>query len=173
MHELKDAKSDIILGACMAVFAALFYAETYRFQPVALRNTVDATFVPRVLGVIVLMCSLLLFFQGIRRRRRALAAGEVEEVVGKSSVAGRTRVGLVAVVLFTAACCFERLGFILTMPPMMFALFVIIEKPCRRRWTLYFFSSLLAPVVVFFIFYYGFSTLLPMGVLAPVLARFL
>ncbi len=173
MREMKEAKSDVILGACMAVFAVLFYAETYHFKLVTLRNTVNATFIPRVLSVIVLVCSILLLVQGIRKCCRLSASAQAEGESGVKISESWGRMLAVSLVLLMAASCFKTLGFVLTMPPMMFALFVIIEKPERRRWELYILSSLLAPAAVFFVFYYGFSTLLPMGVLTPVLARFL
>ena len=172
MRELKEAKSDMILGTCMAIFAVLFYAETYHFKLVTLRNTVDATFVPRVLSVIVLACSALLIWQGYCRYRR-LSAAAVKDQNSQKGAAAWGRMIAVSLVLLAAAASFKTLGFVLTMPPMMLALFVILEKPERRRWGLYLLSSLLAPTAVFFIFYYGFSTLLPMGLLTPVLARFL
>jgi len=88
-------------------------------------------------------------------------------------MAGNIRMVLVILDLVVAAALFKKLGFILTMPWMMFILFMIIEKKEKRNIPLYLVLSIVAPVVIFFVFYYGFSQLLPMGILRPFLSQFL
>ena len=76
-------------------------------------------------------------------------------------------------ILLAAAILFRTLGFLLTMPWMMFLLFVVLEKKEKRRYGLYLAFSLLTPLFMFVVFYFAFSTLLPMGILAPYLSMIL
>lgn len=91
----------------------------------------------------------------------------------KENQAGQIRCILVVADLLLAACTFKTLGFLLTMPWMMFFLFIILEKKEKRNYKLYLVLSVLAPILVFAVFYYGFSQLLPIGILKPYLSQIL
>ena len=139
-----------------------------------LANTVNAAFVPRILGVVVFLCSALLFAQGWRAYRKIPPGERRASTEERRRTQGAAlRVTVIAVVLLASAALLQKLGFIVTMPVMMFCLFCVIEKPEKRRYGLYLLFSVLTPAALFFVFYYGFSSLLPMGILTPWLSRLL
>ena len=53
--------------------------------------------------------------------------------------------------------------------PAMFGLFMVASVKGERKIGLYILLSIVTPLVLFFGFYYGFQTLLPPGVLKPLL----
>lgn len=171
---LKEARGNIITGLLIDIFAILFYYETYHFQLVKNVNTVNASFVPRILAVLVFICATLLLIQGWKAYCR-IPAGQrtVTDEEKRKGREGLLRIGQVFTVLLTAAIVFKKFGFLLTMPWMMFLLFIILEKKEKRNYKLYLFLSLVLPIVMFIVFYFGFSQLLPMGILAPYLSMFL
>lgn len=170
----KKAREDIVAGTLFALFAVGYYAETYYFRVVAVPNTISATFMPRVLACLVFFCSLILSLQGyLRYRRIPRESRRPSQADCEKDRAGALRCFAVVAVLVFAAAVFKKLGFILTMPWMMFLIFVIIEKKEKRNYKLYLLLSVVSPIVLFMLFYYGFSQLLPMGILKPFLASFL
>lgn len=170
----KRAKQYMIAGALSALFAIGYFAETFNFRTVKVANTIGSTFMPRLLACLVFACSAALFLQGRSGYRRIPQAGRaVPAEEKKEARAGALRCLAVVAVLVAAAALFKKLGFILTMPWMMFLLFVILEKKEKRRYGLYLLLSCASPVLLFLLFYYGFSQLLPMGILKPFLSRFL
>ena len=170
----KKAREDIIAGILFALFAIGYYAETYRFRVVKVTNTIDATFMPRVLACLVFACSVILSLQGyLRYRRIPSESRRPSQMDREKGRAGALRCLAVIAVLVLAASVFRKLGFILTMPWMMFLIFIIIEKKEKRNYKLYLLLSIVSPIVLFMLFYYGFSQLLPMGMLKPFLSRIL
>ena len=173
-NKAESAMSDIRLGIGFLIFSVLFFAATFFFRVVKIPNTFDAAFMPRILSVIVFGCALYLALRGFKaysqcseEDKKALSRKE------KGDRAGNIRMILVILDLVAAAALFKKLGFILTMPWMMFILLMIIEKKENRNIPLFLALSIIAPIVIFFVFYYGFSQLLPMGILRPFLSQFL
>ncbi len=170
----KRTRQDMIAGTLSALFALGYFAETFNFRVVKAANTIDATFMPRMLACLVFACSAALFLQGWSGYRRIPLAGRAVPAEEKREArVGELRCLAAVVVLVVAASLFKKLGFILTMPWMMFLLFVILEKKEKRRYGLCLLLSCVSPVLLFLLFYYGFSQLLPMGILKPFLSRFL
>ena len=174
MKKLREAKSNIISGIVAMLFSIGFYLETYHFRLVKNINTVNAAFFPRVISCVVFFCAALILIQGVKQYKTLSAEEKYVSPEEKAKEReGLGRIAQVFVILLAAAVLFRWLGFLLTMPPMMFALFVVLEKKENRRYGLYLAFSILAPLLMFVLFYYVFSTLLPMGILAPYLSMIL
>lgn len=171
MSESLKAKTDIIVGIFIAIFAIIFYVETYNFGKVKVINTVDATFMPRIIGALVFLFSMLLILKSckayfsIPKENRVIEAKKTRE----KRADGYIRFIAAFSVMLLGAIFFKKLGFILTMPWVMFSLFCIIEKKEKRRYKLYLALSMISPIVLFLAFYYGFTTLLPVGILKRIL----
>ncbi|MCD8125673.1 MAG: tripartite tricarboxylate transporter TctB family protein [Lachnospiraceae bacterium] len=172
--KIETARSDMATGGAFSIFSVLYFLGTFTFKIVELPNTVTAAFMPRVLGVVIFLCSAWVFLRGWRSWRQC---SQEEKALYKrkqeTDRSGQLRCILVVADLLVAAFFFKKLGFLLTMPWMMFILFLILEKKEKRNYKLYLLISIIAPVVVFFVFYYGFSQLLPMGILKPYLSQIL
>lgn len=170
----KKAREDILTGGLSMLFAVLFFLSTYTFRLVDVNNTVNAAFFPRIISVIVFVLAAIILFRGYALLKRIPQSERtIPDEERKENRRGLIRVAEVFLVLLLAAATFKKMGFILTMPWTMFALFVILEKKEKRKYPLYLAISIIAPTVLFFIFYYGFTQLLPMGILKPILSRFL
>lgn len=173
-QKIKAAKSDMLSGGIFCIFAAAFFAETFTFKLIRLPNTVTSAFMPRLLAVLVFGCAAYLFMRGYRNWQKFSPEEKAEiRYVQRENRAGQRRCVLVVADLVFAACTFKTLGFLLTMPWMMFFMFIILEKKEKRNYKLYLILSLLSPIVVFAVFYYGFSQLLPIGILKPYLSQIL
>lgn len=170
MSELEEAKTNMISGLLIALFSIGFYAETYRFKLVNVINSVDAAFFPRIMGIIVFICSSMLFYKGYKAYRKIPPKKRIVDEADKKMInEGLIRSLKVFLIMLLASIMLKKLGFILTMPWMMFILFCIVEKKDKRRYKLYLALSVASPIVLFIVFYYGFSSLLPIGILKPLL----
>ncbi len=172
--ELRKAKNDIIAGVISVLFAVFYFLETFNFALVQNTNTVNAAFFPRIIACMVAAFASIMLLRGyLALRRIPREMRDTPEEEKRARRADLFRIAQVFLVLFAAAATFKKLGFILTMPWMMFLLFVILERKGNRRYKLYLLISCVAPVLLFVLFYYGFSSLLPMGILKPFISRFL
>ncbi|MBQ8091632.1 MAG: tripartite tricarboxylate transporter TctB family protein [Pyramidobacter sp.] len=167
--KVQEAKANMLAGGIIAVLAAGFYWETYHFAEDSSLNSFGAAFIPRLVGALVFIFALTLFFQARRVWKNAPDEERAKLAAGKSSKGALTRAFLFIALMLLAASLYEYLGFMLTMPWLMFGLFCLAEKPEKRRYGLYLILSAVSPVIVFFVFYYCFSLLLPVGVLKPIL----
>lgn len=164
----------MIAGTITILFSILFYLETYNFSLTANRNTVDATFFPRIVAAMLAVCAGIILTRGVKvcrsvpKEERVASAEEKQKSRG-----GLLRIGEVFAVLLAVAITFKKLGFLLTAPWMMFLLFIILEKKEKRNYVFYAIASIVAPVLMFVVFYYGFSTLLPLGLLKTYLLQIL
>lgn len=171
---IETAKSDMMTGTVFCIFSVFFFLTTFTFKIVHLPNTVTAAFMPRLLGVIVFLCSASVFLRGLKSYRQCSDEEKKSyEEKQKTEKSGQIRCILVVADLVLAAACFKKLGFLLTMPWMMFILFLILEQKEKRNYVLYAILSIFAPIIVFFVFYYGFSQLLPTGILKPYISQIL
>ena len=168
MSKQSGAKKDMLVGLISVVFGIGFYALTYTFKLVKMPNTVNAAFFPRILGTAAILLGAVIFAQGFAAYQSA-DKSKAEEKKKKTDV--KRVIGVMAVLL-AAALSLKYLGFILTMPWMMFLLFLLVNKMEIWNLPLYLAVSVILPVVVFFIFYYIFKTLLPMGLLKNFLSTY-
>jgi len=172
--EYTQAKQNIILGALSDVFAVLYFLETYHFGLREVANTVDAAFFPRLIACLVAVCATIILVRGLIAMGRVSAEDRRRfREEDKAGIAGLARIGEIFIVLLLVAITFKKLGFLLTAPWMMFALFTILETKSKRNYPLYAAISIIGPIAVFLMFYYGFSTMLPMGFLRPYLLQIL
>lgn len=172
--EYTQAKQNIILGALSDVFAVLYYLETFHFSLREVANTVNAAFFPRLISCLVAICATIIMVRGLNAMRKISATDRKQfREEDKAGLSGLARIGEVFVVLLLVAITFKKLGFLLTAPWMMFALFIILETKSKRNYILYAVISIIGPIIVFLLFYYGFSTMLPMGFLRPYLLQIL
>lgn len=173
-NRYKKVRNDILTGVLAIVFAVLYYLETYHFQLVENINTVDAAFFPRIVAVMIVLCSLTIIIRGYLVLR---TIPKEERMVPKDeksvAASGYLRLAGVSLVLLAAALLLKTLGFLLTMPWAMFLIFCIIETGGKRKYWLYAIISILGPIIIFLMFYYGFTTLLPMGFIKPYLLQIL
>lgn len=169
----KDAKNNMLIGVCALLFALIYYLETFQFRA-GNKNVISITTFPRIVGAVIGVCGIMMLWRGYKGYRKI-----PEEICEKDNDTtkilhdGLIRVIEVMVVLLITAAGMKPLGFLIVVPVMMFALFVILEKPDKRRYVFYAIAAIVAPVLVYFSFYYFFSSLLPMGILKPVLAQVL
>lgn len=172
MKQLEKAKNDIIMGAFCVLFGIAAFAGTFTFKLSAKSTTLSAAFVPRILACGMILLAAVVLVRGVLAYRR-VPAEVIAEANRPEKRAEAREVTLryikIMAILLTSAIIYRYLGFILTMMFMEFSLFVVIEKKERRNYKLYAILAVTVPIVLFFVFYYGFSTLLPLGVLKGML----
>ena len=158
------------------VFSVILFVGSYTYNAPDLPNTVNSTFFPRIVSCLLMVCAILLYLQGQKEIRTASEEERTEaeaKLKEKTSGKGLLRCALLFLDLLAAAIALQPLGFIITLPPVMFVMFMLVES--REKWNLklYALLSIVCPIAVFFIFYYAFSQLLPMGILKSFLTTFL
>ncbi len=166
--KLKNAKSNMIGGAIWAIFSCLYFLETFTFQHVEVANTVGPAFMPRVVAGMIFFFSALLGLKGLCAYRE-LTKKEKTPSEGINGKEGLLRCVLTFFILLFIAVFLRSLGFILTLIPAMFALFIVIEKPGQHHYLRNILISFISTIVAYLLFYYLFSTLLPPGLLRPLL----
>jgi len=170
MEKANKVKQDLYVGAGFLIFSSAYFVATFFFKLAKTVNTINAAFFPRILGIGSFLLALGIFLRGIKGYK-ALTPEEKSAFSVKSSPKAIIRVLLCIAVLLTTAAVLRKLGFILTMPFTMFSLFLLVNKKENWKIGFYLVLSVVLPIVLFFVFYYGFSSLLPMGVLKPFLSE--
>ena len=161
------------MGAFCALFGLAAFAGTFTFKLSSKSTTLSAAFVPQLLSIGMTILALIVLIRGVLSYKKIPA----DVIAASKDPAQRAQVRAVTVryikimaILLVSAMVYRYLGFILTMIFMEFSLFVVVEKKERRKYKLYAALAIVAPIVLFFTFYYGFSTLLPLGVLKGMLS---
>lgn len=171
--KLERAKNDIFAGLGFLIFALIFFLETFHFKR-GNPNVISLTVFPRIIGGLIGACALVMIVRGCLAYRKISNEVRTRTAENKKKTdGGALRVFEVFVVMIATWLAMRPLGFILTMPVAMFALFIILEKPGKRNYLLYIVASVISPILIYFAFYRFFSSLLPMGILQPVLAQIL
>jgi len=169
-----NALAELKLSAVICLVAIAMFLGTWTFQLSKLLNTITSAFWPRVLSCLLFFCSGWLFVSSYKKYQSCTAeekaAAKIRTAAQKESV---IRIAVAVTDLLIAAALLKKLGFMLTMPFMMFIMFLAVEKKEKWNIKLYLLLSIVLPVALFFLFYYVFSQLLPMGILKPWLSYFL
>lgn len=166
--QLKNAKINMISGLVWAIFSCLYFGETFTFQHVEIANTVGPAFMPRVISGMIFFFSVWLCLKGLCAYRKLTKKEKIPAEISKNK-GGLLRSCSTFFILLFIAVFLRSLGFILTLIPAMFALFIVIEKPRQRHYLRNILISIISPIAAYLLFYYLFSTLLPPGLLRPLL----
>ncbi len=151
---------DLILGVVMLTVSFLYYyfAARIKTRPMLTPGYAGAQVVPRLLGVILAILSVLLIVQAVLRLKQN--KGEDGEKM--------TRDDLLSVILTFAVTIFyvatmQPLGFILSTILFLFLLMNVLAPRDKRKRGMFLLISVVFTAIVFVAFRIGLSQLLPRG----------
>ena len=150
--------NDAIVGLFLSVLAimVLFHVETFPSLPL---HDVGPATLPRVLAWVLLICSVYLIFDGIRKR--TTLAGVSLGSWARNSQAWR-RLALVPVAVLTYTFAAVPVGFI---PTTMLVLFVLVIDFSNGRWLAAAIISVVFTIVIYLVFVHILLVPLPPGIL--------
>ena len=152
---------DLILGCFTAALsvAYLILTRQIKTRPKMVPSYANAQIIPTLLGIVLLILSVLLILQGIRKLRQPDADGQAE-TMNKS---GLVSVTLTFVVMLVYLVLLPRLGFILSTVLYLFAQFTVLAPKENRNYPLFAVIAVVFTAITFVAFRIGLSQLLPRG----------
>ena len=139
--------------------AYLVLTRQIKTRPKMVPAYANAQIIPTLLGIVLLILSVLLILQGIRKRR--LPDTETQaEAVDKS---GLLSVTLTFLVMVLYLILLPYLGFILSTIIFLFAQFTVLAPKEKRNFLLFAVIAVVFTVIAFIAFRIGLSQLLPRG----------
>lgn len=165
---MKDAKADLIWGLIWAFVGAFVLIYSASYGMVESLDPVGPGYLPRMLGLGIVLLGLGMALESYAKYRKALAerqAGQAEEAGGEeqSSPGGAMRIIWSAISAIAYLALVEPLGFLISTPLFIAAIMLIYGDRNRKRllW-----MSLGFTTILYATFAVGLKVLLPMGFIA-------
>jgi Tripartite tricarboxylate transporter TctB family. len=150
---------DIVSGAFLLLIAAVLYTATFNIRTF-METAYGATFVPRLVAIVIAVLSLILLIQGIQKARRS-EGEEGAETVPKSGRHVILTFGLIIGYILVL----DKLGFILSTAIYSTLQMYVLSDFNRRKIVLYLIISTIASVTLYLVFKKLLYVMLPTGIL--------
>ena len=152
--------NDALVGALLGIFAIAVFLMSRSF-PVIPGQNFGAGLFPRVIGIGMLICSVLLIIQGVRNRKTDSPMRMPAWLRDKASV---LRFLLIPASLFFYFAVADLLGFLITSGLVLLVLFLAFKV----RWPTAIAVALIGSFLIHFMFYSVLMVPLPWGLLEPI-----
>ena len=161
-EKMKNLLGDVlflVIGVGMYIYASVVD------YPIRSQGDVGSVFVPKLVCLLMIILSVLkivLILINPRMSAKKETADNVNYVKG----------ALVILVLAVYCIAFNKIGFLIMTPIMLFlemSLMLPEEKRSRKRYLFIAAFSVISTAVIFAIFYYGLKLMLPAGILKELL----
>lgn len=150
---------DMISGTFLLLVAVMLYAATFNIRTF-METAYGATFVPRLIAIVIAVLSLILVIQGIKKAKQS--GGEaVAESVPKSGKHVMITFGLIIGYILVL----NKLGFILSTAVYSTLQMYVLSDFNRRRILLFAIISASASVILYLVFKKLLYVMLPSGIL--------
>jgi hypothetical protein len=163
----KENKIDIWAGVIILFYGAGWFFGSFTMPTSIKKGELGPAFMPRLMGGIIIILSVLLIAFTVQKIKSAKTAGSgaASEEEAKPKQDYKAVVETFALLIFYMLAL-QPLGFIVTSMIYLFLqMLVIANQPTGKQIILYAFLSIIVPIVVNFIFVKFFVLLLPPGVL--------
>lgn len=157
---------DLILGVVMLLFSGfyLYYAQQIKTRPKLTPAYASAQIMPKLLGVLLAILSVLCIIQGIKKVR---AADEGEKK--KADKGDIMAVTLTFAVIIGYTLILPTLGFCLSTAIYLFLQMNILAPKAKRNYVLFAVIAVVFTAFVFVAFRVGLQQLLPRGIIESLL----
>ncbi len=162
---MKEAKADWIWGLIWVAVGAFVLIYSAPYASVKSLDPVGPAYLPRILGVGIVLLGSGMFLESYLKYRKELAEKETEKAEAEepSSPGGAMRIVLSAVSAIVYLTLMEPLGFIIATPVFIAAIMLIYGDRNRKRLLL---MSLGFTAGLYATFALGLKVLLPLGFIA-------
>lgn len=162
-------KMNMLAGGILFVFAAAYFILSWQipnFRGLG-APPIDAKFVPRLWGGLLMLLSAIVFFRGLREYLRLKKEGKLAKSEGtlKAKVTDNWEVILTFVCLLIYIWLLQPVGFIIMSALYIFAEAMILTPKGKRKPLLTAIIGIAAAVLVDYIFARFLHVLLPAGIL--------
>ena len=155
---------DLVLGIIMLALSGfyLYFATQIKTRPKLTPSYASAQIIPRLLGILLAILSVILIFQGVKKMR----SQENQADDGKKMDRG----DLIAVVLTFAVIIgyiliLPELGFCLSTVIYLFLQILVLSPKEKRNYVLFAIVAVVFTAIVFVAFRIGLQQLLPRGII--------
>ena len=126
----------------------------------------DARFMPRLWGTVLLILSLILVVRGIKQRKAAVASGEIDASKKSliESIADSREVLLSFVFLAIYVAIMEPIGFLISTAVYLYAEILLLTEKSKRNYIIPLIVAIIFAVGIDFIFVRFLNVLLPAGI---------
>ena len=170
-----DDYKDIISGGVMLLFAGGILLGANQIKIHKLSSLVNAAFMPRLVGMAMAVCALIVMVEGIFHLKKAKQAPP-SDVPQEPEIPGVNKdepKPLIATILLMIgyALLFEPLGFILSSALYAFGQIMVLTLPenrTKKQWVLAAAVAVIVSVLVYVAFRCGLDMLLPVGPLSMI-----
>lgn len=152
--------NDALIGLILGIFSILVFLMSLSF-PVIPGQNFGASLFPKLIGIGMLICSVLLIAQGIRNRKTESPMTVPAWLRDKASVLRFLSIPASLVFYFEVA---DFLGFLITSSLLLFVLFLVF----RVRWPIALAMAVIGSLVIHLMFYSVLMVPLPWGVLETI-----
>lgn len=158
---------DLILGVVMLLFSGfyLYYAQQIKTRPKLTPAYASAQIMPKLLGVLLAILSVLCIIQGIKKVRQA-DTGEQAKKADKGDIMAVT---LTFAVIIGYTLILPTLGFCLSTAIYLFLQMNILAPKAKRNYVLFAVIAVVFTAFVFVAFRVGLQQLLPRGIIESLL----
>ena len=163
---LSDKKYNDLIGAGLLIALSVFALCVSRQIPMGLASGLGADFLPTVCSAILLVIGLVLALQAIGELKKADKSEKTERAEPKEKGSGKlAQVLLTFVLLFVYDLLLKTVGFVILTPVYLFLQMLLIAPKDKRKPVWFVVLGMLTTAVIYMIFTWGFSIILPMGLL--------
>ena len=167
-----QGKNDLFSGIVLSLFAVWYFvmATQIKIMKMLAATYLNASSVPKLWGVLLLILGLILIFRGISAMKSAKAAGYVPEKRSLSDgmkLFWKNNVAVVEmfVVLLAYIALIQPVGFLIPTIVFLFLEFNILTRKEERKWALNAILAVIIGLAIYVLFKYGFNMPLPQGIL--------
>lgn len=154
----------LLLG--IAYFIGTFFIKEYSGYGT---QSVDSSFVPKILGVLMIGLSVFLLVQTLLENKRAEATTQVESTIPDDDEVVKTADNksfiIILVMMIIYLALMESLGFIITTAAFMICSIFFLTPKEKRNIPLTLILSLVMAVGSYYLFVYSLGLMLPAGIL--------
>ncbi len=164
-----DYRKNLYPGIVLSIFSIVYIALSGQIQIFTGSGAtpLDARFIPRMWGSVLLLLSLILVFRGMKQKIEAKSAGI--DVKGGLSLMERVMEGREVILSFVALGIYvvimKNVGFLISTTAYIYFATLILTPKSKRNYILPLIVAIAFAAGIDFIFVRFLSVLLPMGIL--------
>lgn len=150
---------DVILGVAMLLFGCFYLYSVTLIKVRRANNFANSRFMPIVLGCLMVILSVIILIQGIKRAKAFDASKQEVEVSDNLAIT------LTFALIVGYIAILKPVGFLISSIAYLFLQMMVLSPKEKRKPIVFIIVSVAFTVIVYFAFRYGLDLLLPMGIL--------
>ncbi len=174
---MKRKYKDVVAGVFFILFGAVYFLFSFSIRLTNIGGAHGSRLIPQIVAILLMAMGLLLALRDVVpmiKNRTASSAGDAVSVGTGGTLGQRLKAWLkpyrkvlaIFVLSFAYTAVMELLGFIIATPLYLLAMMKVLTPAKKKsRIVVNIIISAIATAALFFMFRYGFSMILPKGIL--------